>query len=434
MSFLDNITARIPFGKKEEVLEYYFALNISNEKLSCALWTIDKRQLKILGTASSDYSSLTDLTSVTDKLLDKVLGDRDLEPQKILFGVPNSWLLDGNLKEEFLKTLRNVTKELELTPMAYVENSLALVHFLEKTDGIPPTAILVGFETHHLTTTVVRAGKVDGVKVVARGENSGADTEKALLTFVGVETLPSKLLIYELGGEDLEKLKAQLLSFSWMSKLSFLHFPKIEILPNEVEIKSICLAGGSEIESSISYNASEIAKQDKKSAVVNIGITKEEEKVREAKEESKEDLQEEDLGFVVGDVSMVKRKSEENELTLPTETNLLEVEDFELEKPVQKKISFKKFLPKGFKNAAILIGFIGILLLLLAGYLLLPKAQVKIFVEPKILEKDTQVTADPNQKTVDEDSKIIPGKTLRLTAIIYNLYRTFGCISNLLFT
>lgn len=437
MSFLSNITARIPFGKKEEVLEYFFALNISNEKLVCALWTIEKKQLKILDTTFSNYSSLTDLTSVTDKLLDKVLGDREIEPQKILFGVPNSWLSDGNLKEEYLKTLRNVTKELELTPMAYVENSLALVHFLEKTDGIPPTAILVGFEKHHLIVTVVRAGKVDGVKVVARGENIGADSEKALLTFVGVETLPSKLLIYDYEGENLEKLKTQLLSFSWMSKLSFLHFPKIEILPSEVEIKSVCLAGASEIEGDISYNQSEISESVKKPAVVNTDIAQEEEKAKDVKAEPlKEDLQEEDLGFVVGDVSTAKKEKEneeevlikdeesedskESQSALPTETNLMEIEDFEkdinpspppvLETPTKNKISFKKFLPRGFKNVTFLIGFIGILVLLFGAYLFLPKAEVKIFVEPKILEKDTQVTSDPNQKTVDEENKIIPGQ------------------------
>src|ERR1035437_779235 len=166
MSFLTKLSALNPFSKKEEVLEYFFALNISSEKLTCALWTIDGRQLKILETVSDNYSTLDDLTPLTDKLLDSVLGIRDIEPQKILFGVPSSWLVDENLKDEYLKILRGVVKTLELTPMAYVENSRALIHFLEKLEGVVPTAVLVSFGSKHLTVTVVRAGKPDGVKIV----------------------------------------------------------------------------------------------------------------------------------------------------------------------------------------------------------------------------------------------------------------------------
>ena len=100
MSLIDKLSALNPFSKKEEVLEYFFALNIGTEKLTAALWTIGKKQLKILETASGNYSSLTDLPHLTDKLLDAVLGIREVEPQKILFGVPSSWLSDENLKEE----------------------------------------------------------------------------------------------------------------------------------------------------------------------------------------------------------------------------------------------------------------------------------------------------------------------------------------------
>ncbi len=441
MSFLDKVTALIPFGKKKETLEYFFALNISSEKLTCALWTIESKHLKIVQTAVGTYSTLEDLTATTDKLLDETLGIKELDPQKILFGVPSSWLADESLKMEKLKVLRELVKELELSPMAYVESSHALIHFLEKTDGVVPTAILVGFETHHLTVTVVRAGKLDGVKLISRGENSGADIEKALLTISSVETLPSKILIY---GEEVNQLKNQLLSYPWMSKLSFLHFPKIDTMPEDIEIKSVCFAGASEIDSNISYVEKPIGEHSVKSSLVTKDIENLE------KTEKSTPVEKENLGFMVGDVStqedspevppvdeetldsegamdedyLIKHPSED--LSLPQETDLIETDDFEHELPapvesrmdivtsslgqLTKKFSLKKFLPKSFKNSAFLTGVIGAILLILAAYLLLPKAEVKIFVEPKILEKDATVTADPNQKTVNEESKIIPGQ------------------------
>lgn len=402
MSFLDKIATLIPFGKKEEILEYFFALNISSEKLTAALWTIEGKQLKILQTAEEFYSSNDEITSVSDKLLDQVIGLKEIEPQKILFGVPSSWLLDENLKDEYLKLLKNLVKELELTPMAYVATANSLIHFLEKEEGVPTTAILAGFEKHHITVTVVRAGKLDGVKVVARGDSSGIDIEKALLTFSDVETLPSRILIY---GLDTQELKNQLLSFSWMQNLSFLHFPKIDILGQDVEIKSVCLAGAVELDSTVTYKE------------VFVKKTEVAPKVIEKSEGEAEKIEEkEDFGFIAGDVAVTQEKEgpqevvadeaekreEEKEILLSEESNILET---------KKQFDVRRFIPKTpFFNLIIIGGIIGILGILSAAILLLPKAEVKIFVEPRILEKDTQVTADPKIKEVNEEAKIIPGQ------------------------
>lgn len=395
MSFLDKVTAFLPFGKKAQELEYFFAINIGTESLTAALWTVEGRQLKILSTASESYSSSDEIISVSDKLLDQVLGLKEIEPQKILFGVPASWLSDDNLKDEYLSLLRSFVKELELTPMAYVSTSNALIHFLEKQDGIPTTAILVGFQKLHLTVTIVRAGKLDGVKVIKRGENSGTDIEKALLTFTDIETLPSKILIY---GPSAGGLKNQLSSFAWMSKLSFLHLPKIDELGQDLEIKSICLAGGSEINGNISYSDHQIEKHIEKVAI-------EETEVEENTQ--KESILEtgDNFGFIVGDVE--KDAVSEDEV-IPEESNVVSIQQPPLEideTKLKPKSSFRRLIP---------IGALGVIVLLAAAYFLLVKADVKIFVEPKIIEKDAQVVADPSQKTVDENNKIIPGQIVEI--------------------
>ncbi|MDD5415547.1 MAG: hypothetical protein PHE48_00905 [Candidatus Daviesbacteria bacterium] len=425
MSFLSNLANLLPIGKKEETKEYFFALNIGTETLTAALWVIEGLNLKILETASDNYSSNDDIATVTDKLLDAVLGLKEVEPQKILFGVPNSWIADENLKDEYLKILKSLVKELELVPMAYVATSHALIHFLEKQEGVPTTAILVGFEKQHLTVIVVRAGKLDGVRVIARGETAGSDIEKALLAFTDVETLPSKILIY---GEQTENLKSQLLSFSWMSKLSFLHLPKIDVLGDDAPIKSVCLAGGSEINSDIKFTEQHIQKSPVKSTLIDTG----EEEIKN-KIEVDDSAAQENFGFVVGDVSNQKKsapiesglKSQEtgeSEELVVSQEHALEVEDFEQEMPVtsespkeihKEKFNLKRFIPKqNFTTMTIIIGVILALVLIGGAYVFLPKANMKIFVEPKIVERDTQVVADPNQKTVNEDGKIIPGQII----------------------
>lgn len=431
MSFFDKVTAFLPFRERQEKKEYFFATNISAEKITAAIWTIEGKNLKLLGIAFSECSSNDEIATVLDQLLDQVLGLKEIEPQKILFGVPASWLTDDNLKEEYLKVLRLIVKELELTPMAYVSTSNALVHFLERQEGVPTTAILVGFEKEHLTVTVVRAGKIDGVKVIKRGETAGSDIEKALLTFTDVETLPSKILIY---GDAASKLKSELLSFSWMSKLSFLHFPKIEILTEDLEIKSVCLAGGSEINSGISYTDSPLSKETKK-VVLNEGKSLEHSEPAESENAEVEDK--DNLGFVVGDVSKKTQAEEATDIEsedpavseelsgdelLASREQPLEIEDFGQEvttppipsQPEERDSLLKRFIPKSFTKFIIPLAIVIGLSLLSGVYIFLPTAQVKIFVEPKVLEKDAQVVADPNQKTVDEAAKIIPGQIVEM--------------------
>ncbi|MBI4035539.1 hypothetical protein HY383_01195 [Candidatus Daviesbacteria bacterium] len=429
MSFLDKVTAFLPIGKKEQELEYFFAVSIGVEYLGAALWTIEGKQLKILNIASENYSSNDEIAPIVDKLLDQVVGLKEIEPQKILFGVPSSWLSDDNLKDEYLKLLRSLVKELELTPMAYVAEAQALIHFLENQEGIPPTAILVGFEKVHLIVTVVRAGKLDGVKVIKRGENSGADIEKALLTFTDVETLPSKILIYGSAASD---LKSQLSSFPWMSKLSFLHLPKIDHLEEDLEIKSICLAGGSEIKGDILYTDHSLNKKQDKVNILNEDEGKEikQEDVRVSNIDSVAQS-EDNFGFVTGDIT--------KENIIPdTSYNVSEIEDFgsevsksqqalekgNFEKNVEQpelsaetrhrqRINFKKFLPQKFITL-VLVGIVGVGVVIASLYLFILKADIKVYVEPRVLEKDAQVVADPTVKTINEDEKIIPGQIVEI--------------------
>ena len=143
MSLIDNLTAKIPFLNKQDSNEYFFALNIGLEKIKACVWTIENGALKILNPQVGAYSSQDEILEVTDKPLDQALGTLLPEPEKILFGVPDSFLLDEELKEPYLKLLQDISKTLELQPMAYVASSHAIAHLLDKTDGGPTTAILV---------------------------------------------------------------------------------------------------------------------------------------------------------------------------------------------------------------------------------------------------------------------------------------------------
>lgn len=396
MDVKNFITALIPFKKSAAPLEYYFALNITPKKLQASLWTIKDDGLHILNPQFVDYAE-AELISATDKLLDACLGESPLAPEKILFGVPDSWLLDDNLKDEYSKILKNLLSELDIKPMAYVSTSHAITHFLESKEGAPATAILIGIDEMEVSVTVSRAGRVDGSKLIQRGDNLGEDIEKALLSFTEVEVLPSRMLLFSPDNHDLTKQKATLLSYPWMDKLSFLHFPKIDLLENNILIKAVALAGATELRPHIKLSP----------------FPSEEILVEEPKDDLNKEPVADNFGFVTGDITKMEvkglpvgRQEEKKEELLPPPIN-----------EEKKKMILPKFLIKlenlgKYKMFAIPIVF---LLGLILAYLFFARAEVTVFVEPRVTERDSQVTADPKVKVVDEANKIIPGEIVEIS-------------------
>ena len=381
MDWFKNFDINLPFLKKSGSIEYFFSLNIGLEKLTAGVWAIDGGKLHLINTSKEKYSSEDQIIQLTDKLLDAALDILQIEPKKILFGVPDSWLLDEQLKEPYLKLLKKLADDLELTPLAYVSTTSALVHFLEQTEGAPVTAVLVGIGENFLMTAVLRAGRLDGSKVVKRGQNLGEDIEKLLLAFPEIEVLPSKIHLFSLTSQNLEEDKSVLLSYPWMERLSFLHLPKIDILEDDIEIKAVSLAGATEFEEGIKY--------DQKAPGIKL---------------SKKSF--DSLGFVTGDILEQKEQKPIQKEVIEEDVirNEIEEKDREVENKIEKIYSNKKRL-------LIPVAFLSLLIMM---YLLLPKANILIFVEPRILEKDTQIVADPTVTSVDEKNGKIPGQIVEV--------------------
>ncbi|KKS63813.1 MAG: hypothetical protein UV33_C0046G0004 [Candidatus Daviesbacteria bacterium GW2011_GWA1_42_6] len=461
MSFLDKITAQLPIGKKSESTEYLFALNIGLSEVTAAVWGIFGQSIDILGQAESPYKDSEDLMEKAYQMLDKSIGALEIEPQKILFGVPDAWSLDDSLKEPYLKLLRKMLKEYDLSAVAYVTTTNAVSYLLQKQEGVPPTAILLGIGDF-VEVTLVKGGKIIGTRVVKREDALFGNIEEALRQFTEVEVLPSKILLYPTkAGEDTNKLLDDLMSYPWMQRLSFLHFPKIEVLSDNVTVESIILSAASELNPQVSlkhsFAASKQGIYSPTSGQRELGHTRH---LQDSKE----------LGFVKGDIKKqaeeadeageetvgskkghgLSRLSRQAEVELEDD-NLVspeieeEVAFFDDEKPFVKRTAIPVEVEEGEKEtffgkssgpAAILSVFLKklppmpkfgkfagskliiapiFLVLLVAAYLLLVKATVTVFVEPQVLERDTEVVADPKVSEVNEGQKVIPGSIVETT-------------------
>lgn len=434
MSFLSDLTAQLPFGNKDENPEYFFVLNIGLSQVLAAIWSVYKHDIDILDQVALPYDGSEDLFNKAHQALDQALGVLEIEPEKILFGVPDNWSVDDNLKEPYLKLLKRMLKEYNLSPMAYVTDTSALSHLLQKGEGISPTVILLGVGDY-IEASLLRGGKVSESRMTKRGDQLFDDLEKVIRQFTDVEVLPSKILLYSTKkDEDLEKIQASLMSYPWMQKLSFLHFPKIDILDENILTSAIVFAGAVEIDPEV-HIKSNFSKETKP------GLPK-----RLAQEPLGDFTKTSEAGFIKGDI---KQQVSEKELLEEDNKEAEMTEDFKGEKPVSnyeeedlesdslisttsqrnllvhredenKGFSLpKRNLMKVFRFKKVFLQKILILpvvlMLLLGAYLFFFKASVTVFIEPKILEKEAEVVADPTVKAIDEEKKIIPGSSVETT-------------------
>lgn len=405
----------IPFlNKTPAPAERFFSLNINLSQITATVWWLEDHKIKTLEPVTLSYKSESEIVSRSHLALDQALADLPFEPKKIIFGVPSSWSQDDSLKPDKLKILKSMASQFSLTPLAFVTSSHALAHLLHQREGVVQTAVLLGLG-EHLEVSVIKSGKIIDSREMKRTGHLFEDVESTLMQFQSVEVLPSKILVYQTqDGEDPGKLKDELVSYPWMNKLSFLHFPRVETLERGIDNKAVVFAAAFEVDGSVNLHKSfeVVASESLTKGVLNKSgfITGDVQEIQSSKfkVQNSEELvdisgsEREDLEHSSG--ALAPRVIQEEEIQI---SNWLT----ELKNKLRLDALSSK-LPANFRASNRLLMIPGGILALLILMLLLVKAEVTVFVEPQVLERDATVTADPAAKSVDENAKVIPGEVI----------------------
>jgi len=351
----------IPFFKKSvQVSERFFALNIGLSQVTATVWWLQDHKIFTLEPTTLACNNEAETIQRSHLALDQSLADLPYEPKKIVFGVPSSFSQDDSLQEPHLKLLKTMSDQFDLTPIAFVTSAHALSHYLHQLEGVVQTVILLGLG-EYAEASVIKSGKIIDSREMKRSGHLFEDMENLLMQFDSVEVLPSRILIYTTKeGEDLSKLKDEMVSYPWMNKLSFLHFPKIEVLDTEIVNKALVFAAAFEVDPEVSLKHSFVPIEE------GVDLT----------------------------------------------PKIIETEGKQLGKLLTSAQSKLRFNFK-ISNRLVLLP-VGLLILLIVSMLLI-KAEVTVFVEPRVLEKDATVMADPKVTSVDENAKVIPGKIVETT-------------------
>ncbi|MCX6816952.1 MAG: hypothetical protein NTZ93_03740 [Candidatus Beckwithbacteria bacterium] len=386
---LTNLLTRLTNKKEETKTEYFFAVEITEDIIKSSVWTVVNGHTEVVKTGpvkNWDGQNQEKLLAGVDESVSLASQNLSPQPSGVIFGLPDSWVDKDNINPEKKAYLKPLCESLELKPLGFVITNTAVVQYLKIEEGSPVSAIFLQLNSTEINLSLVKLGKVIGSEVVGRSGDLGADVEEGLSRFKDIDTLPSRMILYD-GKNDFEEDKQQLTSYDWEEKLPFIHFPKVEVLPLEASIKAVSLAGGSEVAKSLGFEIKE-------------------------KEPGKEEVKE-TLGFTNQDIALVQPEPKpEPKIEPKTETKinliqLIKVKLFSLKLP-----HFKLKFPR---LNLIIPGFVILLILVFYAYWYLPKAQVTLYFEPKNIDQAFTITASTDAKIIDVAKATLPAETVDIS-------------------
>jgi len=457
-----EILAKIRRQEKSET-DFYFALEIGPDVVYSAAWTPEKEETKIfsLGEAKewdNEENLLIAVEASLNATSQKLASEKKPRFNKVVLGLPFDWVEKDKIIPEKAKLLKKLAQGANFKPIGFVTNTEAIVYRLKMAEGIPPTAILVRIGEKKIGVALIKLGKILGVQLVQRSGELGADLTEALSRFEKQAPFPARLLLYGEAGKA-ESVKEEILSFSWSEeKVNFLHLPKIEILPPDLDIEAVVLAGGREIsglEEKLPLTMLEEKADGKKETVEVTGGTKskfETEAKTEAKMEKETGMEtamntgekgfKDQLGFVKGaDITEQTLPVEADQLKVGTATAVESISgqsDEVLGSPVtpsaalgnkrRLKINLAGFKKKFFsifsrfrlKRRLPLLPVLGLIFLLFIGglffflYWRLSKAEVVLFIKPQVLEEEFVIKLDPSLTVADKEELALPAQKVKV--------------------
>lgn len=403
--------------------ELFWSLILEPGWVQAGIWYIEDGKAEVIGVSpGASWEVDSELIGAADTALSSSiqnLPENYSEPSKTVFGVPTSWVKEGEIKEEYLEKIKKVCTDLSLSPVGFVVLPEAIAHFYKSQEGSPLSAIVVGLGKDSLEITVFKLGNLVGTTSVARSVSLVEDVTEGLTRFEGASPLPSRIIIFDGKGSELEEAKETLIQASWESeKIKFLHTPKVEILAPERKVLATSLAGAAEIGDATTVLAKDtVGEQD---------LGGETPDFQQNVIEPKEDLTPQEMGFVVGeDVTNKEETIPPTSLPTTSPANISQVQPRggvntvgffnKFISDVKNVFSPKMKIKSNSINKKTMAFFPAIATLVFlaafAFWWFYPKAIVTIYVSPKNFKQDAKISFNTNGQG-DLSNGIIPAQAL----------------------
>ena len=417
--------------------ELYWAIVVEPGWVHAGVWGIvgDKAEI-ITVSPTTAWEVDEELIAAADAALSAAiqsLPEETQEPTKTVFGVPISWVSEGQIKVEYLNKIKKLCSDLSLEPAGFVVLPEAIAHLVKSEEGTPLNAEVLGIGKNEVELAVFRLGNLVGTTTVARSVSIVEDVTEGLTRIAHSDPLPSRLLIYNGKEGDLEEVRQTLLEVDWdqKGKIKFLHTPKIEIVKPDRKVLATALAGASEIAHITSIG---VLPKTPEEAHEGENLDKKESRGALALDEAKDASE---LGFVVGKDIREGKKPETpppilppSPLPIPQTTSPKIVSQFSSARKEILSVGFLKKIKdnllgllskiklpfnQGVSQKTLILGGSFFLAILLAGFLFwwfYPKAVVTIYVAPTKIEEKVEVSFDTGRSSPDFPARVLAAQSV----------------------
>lgn len=437
-NFLDKLT-----GKKETVDKTFLALVLSDHRVQAAVWKVNTSLTEIvsLGTPvewDGDVATTNELIQAVDATISSATEGFDLEPDSIVLGLANAWVDSSGIKQSKKDLIKSICRELTLKPIGYVVIADTIVKYLKMQEGTPPTSLLIQVDRRTVTLSLVELGGIKYTVSVGSSDEISSDVAEAITRLPKDISLPSRFILVS-AMENTSDLVQALTAYDWQKSFSFLHTPKIEALPKDVEVHATAVAGGSEVAASLGFSLEPTDVPSHTSVVAPVEESKEEaakpktaadfgfrtasaeelsatlkpdhdeaqdlpvEPIADELDAAESTLELDDGGDMVEDEVGQDDKKPKIKLNLPTLPSF----NFNLKPP---KLNLPKLSLSTGSNRPLFI-IVGLALAALgafAAYYYVPAATVSVVVQAKPLTETINITLKGDATIVDPEASVVP--------------------------
>jgi hypothetical protein len=426
-------------ANREKPPELYWSLVLEPGWVQAGIWYIGDSVAEVISVSPpAAWETEDELTGAADAALSSAvakLPEDYQEPSKTVFGVPAAWVQGGEISDEYLAKIKGLCTDLSLNPVGFVVLPEAIAHLYKSEEGSPLSAIVLGLGKEFLEISVFKLGNLAGTTQVSRSVSLIEDVTEGLSRFEGVAPLPSRFVVYDGKGAELNEAKEALMQETWqdLPKVKFLHTPKAEILVSDRKVLATSLAGANEIGQVSQVASKEISAQDP--SILPEGEPDAD--VLQNVAPAENSMAPEDMGFAVGTDVTEDQKTVE----LPKQVEFQRPVTREPEEPSKPQMQVGGYLQKTknllhrlsgslfsgtilpkssglprLKGKPIAIFGIALAALVILGgiyWWFFPKAKIAIYVTPKSFSEEVDISFSTDGQT-DLGGGIVPAQEISI--------------------
>src|SRR3989344_6701143 len=208
------------FSKSSNGKKTFFGLFLKEKEGIGLVLKSENAKIVLLDQEKFNYTDGWEhLAEDIDNLIVKLEQRTKIKLQETIFFVYSHFIDEKTkeIKKPFLQKIKDLVKNLNLKALGYIECYEAIIHYLEKREELPLTAVLIELDHSNLSVFVFKRGELTYSKILAHTDNFIDDLLTSFLEIKGKFLLPSRIILYN--SKDLDKESTEIVTYRWSEEL-----------------------------------------------------------------------------------------------------------------------------------------------------------------------------------------------------------------------